>query len=169
LQEISHVFLSCQGDRDKLHESTPQAPRPAPIHCSTAHDVRPEPGEHLEIVVRPQLYPVVTLIWNDGSSQGTSSGASMPLRKERWLDLAQTCKKSVAQVDAPAERESISAWNLAADLIMNEIRAEEKRERNREAYESFGNCVARISSRTDLTEIRKAQMIHDHASALQLR
>jgi hypothetical protein len=92
----------------------------------------------------------------------------MPLRKERWLDLAQTWKERGAQVDVPAERESISAWNLAADLILGEIRAEEKRERNRKAYESFGDFVAHISSRTDLTEIRKAQLIHDRASELEL-
>jgi hypothetical protein len=60
------------------------------------------------------------------------------------------------------------AWNLAADLILSEIRAEEKRERNREAYDSFGDFVANISNRTDLDTIRKAQMIHDKACELKL-
>jgi hypothetical protein len=211
LQEISHIFLSCQGDRDKIHESTdqapnsidgptpyrstttepdcndkeilpsisrpetgdreakePQAPRPDPIHCLTGHDMRPEPGGSVEVVLRPQLYPVVTLIWKEASSQDRSFEASIPLCKEAWLDLAKTWKEWAAQIDACASWESMSAWNSAADLIMSEVRAEERRERNREAYEAFGDFVASVSNRTGLDNIRQAQMIHDKASELEL-
>jgi hypothetical protein len=211
LQEISYVFLSCQGDRDKIHESThqapnsidgptpyrnttiesdcndkeilpsisrpetgawdaeePQAPRPDPIHGLTGHDMRPEPGGSVEVVLRPQSYPGVTLIWKEASSQDRRFEASIPLRKEAWLDLAKAWKERAAQIGAGTSRESMSAWSLAADLIMREVRAEERRERNREAYEAFGDFVASISSRTDLDNIRQAQMIHDKASELEL-
>jgi hypothetical protein len=122
----------------------------------------------VEVVLRPQLYPVVTLIWKEASSQDRSFEASIPLCKEAWLDLAKTWKEWAAQIDACASWESMSAWNSAADLIMSEVRAEERRERNREAYEAFGDFVASVSNRTGLDNIRQAQMIHDKASELEL-
>jgi hypothetical protein len=110
----------------------------------------------------------VTLIWKEEASYGKIFGADIPLRRDVWLDLAKTWKEHNARLDARASRESMLAWNLAADLILSEIRAEEKRERNREAYDSFSEFVANISNRTDLDNIRRAQMIHDKAAELKL-
>jgi hypothetical protein len=110
----------------------------------------------------------VTLIWKETGSQNGTFEATTPLRKEVWLNLAKPWKDGAAQIDAHASRELMSAWNLGADSIMSEIRAEEKRERNRETYDSFGDFVANISNRTDLDKTRKAQMIHDKASELEL-
>jgi hypothetical protein len=47
--------------------------------------------------------------------------------------------------------------------------AEEKRERNRSAYEYFSDFVSTIIARTDLDNIRKAQIIHDKAGELRLQ
>lgn len=146
----------------------PQAPRPDLLDRLLGRETGLESKGSLELVVRPRLYPVVTLIWKEEASHGKIFEADIPLRRNIWLDLANTWKEHAARVDARALRESIPAWSLAADLIMSEIRAEEKRERNREAYDSFGDFVASLSRRTDLDNIRKAQMIHDKASELEL-
>jgi hypothetical protein len=105
----------------------------------------------------------------DNSSQENAAlEATSPLHKEVWLNLANDCKQHASQIDAFASQELISALNLFADSIMSEIHAEEKRERNRDAYQAFADFVAQISSRSDLDSVRKAQMIHDRAAELRL-
>jgi hypothetical protein len=111
----------------------------------------------------------VKLVWKEGLSHGEVVEATAALDKGVWLHLATACKERAPQIDAFASQEATSVWGLIADSIMREIRGEEKRARNREAYQSFGNFVAEISRRTDLDKIRKAQMIHDHACGLKLQ
>ncbi len=211
LKEISHIFLSSQGDDDQAKNSThraatssdvptpdkstvtepdsndsgilpsisrvatgdwnaerSEAPRSDPISRLTGRDRGRESRESVELVIRPRLYPVVTLIWKKVPSHGKSLEANIPLRREVWLGLAKTWKEDAARIDACVSRELTSAWNSVADSITREIRAEEHRERHREAYDSFGDFVANISNRTDLDKIRKAQMIHDKACELKL-
>ncbi len=88
--------------------------------------------------------------------------------KEVWSNLAKDCKNHASRMDVSASQELISALNLFADSIMSEIHAEEKRERNRDAYQAFADFVAEINSRSDLDSVRKAQTIHDRAAELKL-
>ncbi len=62
----------------------------------------------------------------------------------------------------------ISGFNHMSQRIVEEIEAENRRLQFKEAYESFTNFVAQISSRTDLDDVRKGQIIHDMACKLKL-
>ena len=129
---------------------------------------RLESRRSTELVVLPDLYPAVKLIWRQGAPQDESLEATAPLHKDVWLKLASTCSELAAHVDASAAQDPTPPWRLVAEGIMGEIHAEEKRERNREAYDSFLDFVAEINKRTDLDKCRKAQMILDKATELEL-
>ena len=122
----------------------------------------------MELVVNPDLYPVVKLIWKNAATQDKALEAATPLHKEVWIELANDCKDRAAKIDAFSSQELASGLNLVADLIMGEVNAEEKRERNRATYDSFADFVAEINARTNLDKTRKAQFIHDRASQLKL-
>lgn len=122
----------------------------------------------LDLMVNPDLYPAVRILWKEAATAGEVFEATAPLHKEVWLHVAKDCRERAAQMDVVASQKLVSALNLVADLILGEVNAEEKRERNREAYESFAEFVAEINGRTDLDKIRKAQMIHDKACELKL-
>jgi CheY-like chemotaxis protein len=122
----------------------------------------------MELVVNPDLYPVMKLVWKDLATHDNILEATTPLHKEVWLGLAKECRDRAAQIDVYSSQQLVSGLNLLADLILAEVTAEEKRERNRAAYDSFADFVGEINARTDLDKTRKAQMIHDRASQLKL-
>jgi CheY-like chemotaxis protein len=128
-----------------------------------------EEKRSVEVTLTPKLYPTVKVLVKDNSSQeATVLEATSPLHKEVWLNLAKDCKNHASQMDVSASPELVSVLNLFADSIMSEIQAEERRERNRDAYQAFADFVAEINSRPDLDNVRKAQMIHDRAAQLKL-
>ncbi|HYA03517.1 MAG TPA: hypothetical protein VEI04_10435 [Syntrophobacteria bacterium] len=168
LDAISHLFLSCQNAYTEASEE-PQTPPSCVIDRLTEGGKGLGSRGSIELVLRPDLYPVVKLVWKEGPFHGVVVEATAALDKGGWLHLATACKERARQIDAFASQEATSVWGLFADSIMREIRGEEKRARNREAYQSFGDFVAEISRRTDLDKIRKAQMIHDQACGLKLQ
>jgi hypothetical protein len=119
-------------------------------------------------MVNPGLYPAARIVLNEPASEQEVFEATAPLHKEVWLHVAKDCRERAAAMDGSASQRLVSALNSLADMIFNEVNAEEKRERNRETYESFADFVAAINTRTDLDKIRKAQLIHDKAFELQL-
>lgn len=157
-----------QSEGGAWHFTEHQAPRSGPIDQWTEGGKGVRSTGFMELVVRPDLYPMVKLVWRQATSQDRSFEATAPLPKEAWLNLARGCRERAAQIDAFASQELRSVWILLADSIKHEIHREERRERNRETYDSFGDFVAEISSRTDLDRMRKAQMIHDKAAELEL-
>lgn len=122
----------------------------------------------IQLVVDPCVYPVARLVWAEATSQDGVFEATIPLRREAWLDVANYCKNQAEQLEVLGPDESANTWNRVAKFIMGEITADEKRQRNRELYGSFADFVAAISARTDLDKARKAQMIHDKACQLKL-
>ena len=168
LEAISHVFLSGQNDHDEPSEE-PQAPPSYVIERRTEGDKRPGSRGSIELVLRPDFYPVVKLVWREGPSYGEVVEATAALHQGVWLHLVTACKERAVQIDVFASEETTSVWGLVAESMMRAIRGEEKRRRNREAYQAFGDFVAAITRRTDLDKIRKAQMIHDKACGLRLQ
>jgi CheY-like chemotaxis protein len=122
----------------------------------------------VDLMINPGLYPAVRIVLNEPASGHDVFEATAPLHKEVWLHVAKECKERATAMDVLASQSLVSALNSLADMIFNEVNAEEKRERNREAYESFADFVAEINGRSDLDKIRKAQLIHDKASELRL-
>jgi len=122
----------------------------------------------IQLVVNPCLYPVAKLVWAEATSRDGVFEATIPLRKEVWLDVAKYCKQHAEQLEVPGPHELANTWNRVADLIMSKITAGEKRQRNREVYASFADFVATISARIDIDKARKAQMIHDKACQLKV-
>ncbi|HYA02844.1 MAG TPA: response regulator [Syntrophobacteria bacterium] len=128
-----------------------------------------EERRSVEIMLTPKLYPTIKVVFKDNHSpESPVLEASSPLHKEVWLSLAKDCKDHASQMDVVASQELVSVLHQFADSIMSEIHAEEKRERNRDAYAAFADFVAEINSRADLDNVRKAQMIHDRAAELKL-
>ena len=127
-------------------------------------DMTGEKGS-MELIANPNFYPSVKVTWREAGAQEISE-ATAPFDKEVWLKLATECRSRAAAIDA--SQKMTSCLNLIADMIMSEINAEERRERNRETYDSFADFVAEIHARTDLDKTRKAQMIHDRAHQLKI-
>jgi CheY-like chemotaxis protein len=127
-----------------------------------------EEKKSVELMINPTLYPAVKIVLNEQASEHEVFEVTAPLHKEVWLHVAKDCKERAAAMDVVASQGLVSALNSLGDMIFAQVNAEEKRERNREAYESFADFVSTINTRTDLDKIRKAQLIHDKASELQL-
>jgi hypothetical protein len=127
-------------------------------------DMTEEKGS-MELIANPTSYPVVKVMWREGGAQETFE-ATTPFNKEVWINLATECKNRAATIDA--SQKMVSCLNLVADMIMSEVNAEDRRERNREAYNLFADFIAEIGARTDLDKTRKAQMIHDRAHQLKI-
>jgi CheY-like chemotaxis protein len=127
-------------------------------------DMTEEKGS-VELVANPSFYPVVKMMWKEAGAQEIFE-ATTPLDKEVWLKVATECRNRAGAIDA--SQKLVSCLNLIADMIMSEINAEDRRERNREAYNSFADFIAEIDARTDLDKTRKAQMIHDRAHQLKI-
>jgi CheY-like chemotaxis protein len=118
-----------------------------------------------ELTVNPNFYPSVKVMWREAGAQEIFEATAL-FNKEVWLKLATECRNRAAEIDA--SHKMISCLNSIADMIMSEINAEERRERNREAYDSFAGFIAEINARTDLDKTRKAQVIHDRAHQLKI-
>lgn len=182
VDSISHLFLSCQDGHDdhatspiisqsQEGEFTSREPpffAAGPLGHLAGQREGVESRGSIQLVIDPSAYPVAKLGWAEATSQDGEFEATIHLRKEVWLDIAKYCRERVEQVDVFGPHESENSWNRVADLIMGEITAEEKRERNREAYGSFADFVAAISARTDIDKARRAQIIHEKACQLKL-
>jgi hypothetical protein len=168
ISDDHHVFVSnVVSQHAALSDTSPAIPT-SEQSCE-GEKTMSEEKRSVEITVSPKLYPTVKVVLKDNSSQGNAVfEATSPLHKEVWVDLAKDCKHHASQMDVFASQELVSVLNLFADSIMGEIHAEEKRERNRDAYQAFADFVAEINSRADLDSVRKAQMIHDRAADLKL-
>jgi CheY-like chemotaxis protein len=118
-----------------------------------------------ELIVNPNFYPSVKVMLREAGTQEIFEATAL-FNKEVWLKLATECRNRAAEIDA--SHKMISCLNSIADMIMSEINAEERRERNREAYDSFADFIAEINARTDLDKTRKAQVIHDRAHQLKI-
>jgi hypothetical protein len=119
-------------------------------------------------VIEPHVYPVARVVWADAASQDELFQATIPLGKEIWLDIARYCKQCAEQLAVHGQGEAANRWNRALDLIMVEISAGDKRQKNRDVYSSFADFVGMINTRTDIDKARKAQMIHEKACQLKL-
>jgi len=124
-----------------------------------------EEKRSMELIVNPNSYPVVKVMWREAGAQDIFE-TTMLFNKEVWFKLATEFRNHAAAID-PSQK-MVSCLNLIADMIMSEINAEDRRERNREAYHLFADFIAEIDARTDLDRTRKAQMIHDRAHQLRI-
>jgi hypothetical protein len=88
--------------------------------------------------------------------------------KEFWLSLADTLKKGAKGMGAFGSQGVISGLNRMSQRIMAEIKAEDRRLKFKEAYESFADFIVEVSLRPNLDKVRKAQIIYDRASELKL-
>jgi hypothetical protein len=123
----------------------------------------------VDLLVSPDVYPTVRLlVRKKPGSDDEMSTKTLSFHKEMWRTLAKYCKQRVTHGDISSSQELVGALNAMADAITREVSDDEKRERNKDAYESFADFVASINARTDLDTIRKAQMIHDRAYELKL-
>jgi hypothetical protein len=128
-----------------------------------------EEKRFVDLLVAPDVYPTVKLlVRKEPGSDDEMSVNTISFHREMWRTLAKYCKQRVAHADISSSQELVISLNAIADAITREVSADEKRERNRDSYQSFADFVATINARTDLDTIRKAQMIHDRASELKL-
>jgi hypothetical protein len=164
VEAIAHLFLSCQ---DKNNETTEGNPPTAPGRPAGKSEGLESRGS-VELVIDPHVYPVARVVWAEATSQDEVFQATIPLRKEVWLDIVRYCKQCAEQLEVHGQGEAANTWNRAADLIIIEMGAEDKRQRNREVYSSFAGFVAMINARTDMDKARKAQMIHEKACQLKV-
>jgi hypothetical protein len=122
----------------------------------------------VDLLVAPDVYPTVKLlVRKKPGSDAEMSVNTISFHREMWRTLAKYCKQRVVHADISSSQELAISLNAIADSIMSEVSADEKRERNRDAYQSFADFVTEINARTDLDTIRKAQIIHDRASELK--
>lgn len=182
VDSISHLFLSCQDGHDdhaisptisqsqegELTSIEPGVAGSYSISCLPGRSEGLEAKGCIQLVIDPYFYPVAKLGWAEATSQDGVFEATIPLRREVWLDVAKYCKQRVEQVDVPGPDKLADALNRVADLIINEITADERRQRNREVYGSFADFVTAISTRIDIDKARKAQIIHEKACQLKL-
>jgi len=122
----------------------------------------------IQLMIDPRGYPVARLVWAQAAFQDELSQATIPLRKEVWLDVAGYCQQHAERLEVLGQGELAETCRRVADLIMDEITADEKRQRNRDIYASFADFISTISVRTDIDKARKAQIIHDKACQLKL-
>ena len=86
--------------------------------------------------------------------------------REFWLNLADTLNEVAYKMyeDDPVK----SGFKLLSQRILAEIEAANRRVKFKKAYESFADFIIEINNRTDLDNVRKAQMIHDRACQMKL-
>jgi len=128
-----------------------------------------EEKRFVDLLVAPDVYPTVKLlVRKEPGSDDQMSVTTISFHREMWRTLAKYCKQRIAHADISSSQELVTSLNAIADSIMSEVSADEKRERNKDAYQSFADFVAKINARTDLDTIRKSQLIHDRAFELKL-
>ena len=123
----------------------------------------------LKLEIKPTSYPVVEISLKNGSEhEDDFLETEVTLPKDFWLSLSDTLREGARGMGAFGSQRIISGFNHMSQRIVEEIQAEHRRAQFKEAYESFTNFVAEISSRTDLDDVRKGQIIHDMACKLKL-
>ncbi|HYA02489.1 MAG TPA: hypothetical protein VEI04_05190 [Syntrophobacteria bacterium] len=126
-------------------------------------------GRSIGFIIHPASYPVARLIWTQRiQDEDDQYGRRILLDRDFWVDFANMCKKATSRIDGIDSQTLTIALSVISSMIMDEIAAEDKRIRNREIYDSFLDFVVAIMKRTDLDKARKAQIIHDKASLMQL-
>lgn len=157
-----------QPQEGEFRSIEPRVLAAGPIGHPAGQSEGSESKGSIQLVIDPCVYLVARLVWAEATSQDGVFEATIPLRREVWLEVAEYCKQRAEQLELPGPHELANTWNRVADLIMGEITAAEKRQRNREVYGSFADFVATISARTDIDKARKAQVIHEKACQLKL-
>ena len=129
-----------------------------------------EENRSVELKIEAGAYPKVKLNWQplDGD-QDEVMETEVSFPKELWIDFAHACRQIADDMNAFRSGKLRAGLNVVSQRIMAEIEAEDKRLRNREAYESFAELVAQIVGREDLDKVRKGQLVHDTACRLQLK
>ena len=123
----------------------------------------------MKLQIKPISYPVMEISLKNGSEhEDDLLETEVTFPKEFWLSLADSFKEGAKGLGAFGSQKVISGLNRMSQRILAEIEAENRRVQFKEAYESFTNFVAQISSRTDLDDVRKGQIIHDMAFKLKL-
>ena len=116
--------------------------------------------------INPERYPEMELSLNEITEHEDKlfeTKAKFP--KEFWLNLADTLKHVGHFGEDEPTKEGL---NFISKRIMAEIEAENRRVKFKEAYESFADFIVEINQRTDLDNVRKAQIIHDMACQMKL-
>jgi hypothetical protein len=121
------------------------------------------------LFIHPASYPFARLVWAERiRDEGDRLGRRISLNRDFWNDLADICKKASGKIDDAAPQTLAIALSVISSMIMEEVQREDRREKNRETYESFLGFVVETMNRVDLDKVRKAQVIHDKASLLQI-
>jgi hypothetical protein len=117
--------------------------------------------------INPERYPEMEISFNEISEhEDKLFETKVTFPKEFWLNLVETLNQ--VSNDMGGDDPVRSGFNLISQRIMAEIKAEDRRLKFREAYESFADFVIATSKRADLDNVRKGQIIHDMASQLKL-
>ena len=117
--------------------------------------------------IKSELYPEMEISFNEISEhEDKLFEAKVTFPKGFWLNLAETLNQVATDMggDDPVR----SGFNLMSQRIMAEIKAEDRRLKFKEDYESFADFIVEVSLRPNLDKVRKAQIIHDRASELKL-
>ena len=123
----------------------------------------------MKLKIKPISYPVMEISLKNGNEHEDDfleTEVTFPM--EFWLSLALTLKGGAKGMGAFGSQGVISGLKRMAQRIMAEIKAEDRRLKFKEDYESFADFVVQITNRTDLEKVRKGQMVHDMASELKL-
>jgi hypothetical protein len=116
--------------------------------------------------INPERYPEMELTFNEISEhEDKLLETKVTFPKEFWLNLADTLKQVGYYGEDDPTKE---AFNFISQRIIAEIEAENRRLKFKEAYESFADFIIEMNKRTDLDNVRKAQMIHDMACQMKL-
>jgi hypothetical protein len=126
-------------------------------------------AKSIGLFIHPASYPFARLVWAERiRDEGDRFGRRISLDRDLWNDLAHICKKASSKIDDIASQPLAIALSVISSMIMEEMQSEDIREKNRETYESFLAFVVEIMNRADLDKARKAQLIHDKASLVQI-
>jgi len=116
--------------------------------------------------INPERYPEMELTFNEiREHEDKLLETKVTFPKEFWLNLADTLKQVGYYGEDDPTKEG---FNFISQRIMAEIEAEDRRLKFKETYESFADFIIEINKRTDLDNVRKAQMIHDMAFQMKL-
>jgi len=124
-------------------------------------------GRSVKIKIKPASYPSIRVYYQVPQENVLNAEVTFP--REFWINLANTCRQVTGNMGAFSSQTIAAGLNSMSKAIMGEIAAEEKRTRNKEAYEAFVDFVIEVNSRTDLDKARKGQLIHNEAWQLRLQ
>ncbi len=123
----------------------------------------------MRLKIKPTSYPVMEIsLKNRSEHEDDLLEIEVTFPKEFWLSLADTLKKGAKGMGAFGSQGVISGLNRMSQRIMAEIKAEDRRLKFKEAYESLADFIVEVSLRPNLDKVRKAQIIYDRASELKL-